>query len=391
MYNQLFEINQSYSVAFADYVRLKEQEGKSIIKMQTGDPDFPTHFSIVSGAKKALKSGETKYCNSRGLINLRNAISVKLFKENNLRVSSENILITHGAVHAINITIRALVNKGDECIIIEPYWRSYEANIILCGGTPVIVKANINDGFKLKASEVIKKITSKTKIVIINTPNNPSGAVYDKEELEKLVQYLYDRKIYLISDEVYESVIFSGKKHYSVGSNSLNSKYVISIFSFSKSHSMTGWRIGYLVATTNLIDQLLKLSQFSITSISPFIQFGALEALVNIEAKNYSSQMVKIYESRRDLITKLIRNTWLINNLIVPDGAFYALVNIERFNKKSIDFVMEMVDLYGVAFTPGIAFGDSMDNFIRICFATSEQNIEVAINALIIHYNSFIK
>lgn len=390
MFKQIFKINQSYSVAFADYVRIIEKNGRPIIKMQTGDPDFATHPSIVSAAENALQKGETKYCDSRGLVLLRNEIANKLKVVNKINASCNNILITHGAVHAISVTIRALVNIGDECIIIEPFWRSYESNIILCGGKPVILKLDIKNGFKLKAKDLLDKITNKTKLVIINTPNNPSGAVYEREELEVLAKYLYEKKIYLISDEVYESIIFSGKKHYSIGSNPLTCEYIISVFSFSKSHAMTGWRIGYVVASNQLIDQFLKLSQFSITSLSPFIQIGALEALINPNAQLYSNHMTITYENRRQLILNFIHKTWLEEHLIIPEATFYALIDVSIFNKNSLDFVMEMVDSYGIAFTPGIAFGDLMDNYIRFCFASTDQNIELALNSLIDYHSKKI-
>ncbi len=226
-------IQQSYSVAFADFVRESEAEGRKIIKMQTGDPDFATHPKIVAAAHTALLSGETKYCDSRGLLSLREALAKKLVYKNNLFVSAKNnILITNGAVHGIAMAIRAILNPGEECIIIEPYWRAYEANVILAGGTPVIVQGNHEKDFMLEADRVLERITSRTKIIIINSPNNPSGAVYKREELSKLVRGAAERGVYVISDEVYEALLFDGNKHFSPASDPEIFEWIISIFSF---------------------------------------------------------------------------------------------------------------------------------------------------------------
>ena len=384
MLDHLSKIKQSYSVAFADYVRSKEQEGRKIVKMQTGDPDFKTHDVIVEAAQKALNGGDTKYCDSRGLITLRRAISEKLLISNHIIADPQNnILVTHGAVHGICMAIRALVNPGDECIILEPYWRSYEANVILAGGVPIIVKTNPSKQFQLESFEILKKITLKTRLIILNSPNNPSGAVYTPEELKSIAKIAAEKGIYIISDEVYESIVFNGAFHYSIASDPAVFNMVISVFSFSKTHAMTGWRIGYLSAAKEVIDEIIKLSQFSITSISPFSQQAALAALQNTEAIVYSKMMSSEYENRRDFILNMIKGTWLEDFATIPLGTFYVLIDISSTGKKSLELAMQIVDDSNVSFTPGIAFGDSMDNYLRLCFATSMENIEYAINALL--------
>ena len=383
-YESLGLIQQSYSVAFADFVRESEKGGRKIIKMQTGDPDFATHPNIVKAAHEALRKGETKYCDSRGLLLLREALVKKLANENNIFASAQNnILITHGAVHGIAMAIRAMLNPGDECIIIEPYWRAYEANIILAGGIPIIVKANSEKCFTLEADEVLERITPRTKIIIINTPNNPSGAVYKQEELAKLARGAAERGVYIISDEVYEALLFDSNQHYSPASDPETFEWIISVFSFSKSHSMTGWRIGYVVANKTLIEEILKLSQYSVTSISPYNQLGALMALNDNEVATYARAMYKEYEKRRDRIFKMVNGTWLEKSMIFPEGAFYILIDLSRFNLSSLELAKKIVSRYDVAFTPGIAFGDAMDSYLRMCFASSNKNIDSAIKALI--------
>lgn len=384
MFTNLSKIRQSYSVAFADYVRARESEGQRIVKMQTGDPDFSTHPNVIKAAHDALLKGETKYCDSRGLLKLRNALSDKLLVENNIKCSaSDNILITHGAVHGIGMAVRALINPGDECIIIEPYWRAYEMNVILAGGIPIIVQSSRETGFQLVAERVIERITPRTRVIIINTPNNPSGAVYERNELVKLATAAAERGIYVISDEVYESIVFHGAKHFSMASDPAIFDWVISVFSFSKTYAMTGWRIGYLVASKNLIDEVLKLSQFSVTSLSPFGQLAAITALHDAEVQLYVESMRKKYEKRSERIASSISGTWLEQAMTLPQGAFYSMIEVKKFGLPSLELAKKIVDSANVSFTPGIAFGDGMNGYLRMCFATSDDNIDCAINALL--------
>lgn len=380
----LAKIQQSYSVAFADYVRACEREGRTIVKMQTGDPDFATHPNVIQAAYQALLKGETKYCDSRGLLSLREALSRKLVAKNKIVASvQENILVTHGAAHGIGMAIRALINPGDECIICEPFWRSYQMNVILAGGVPVIVQASPEAGFQLEPAKLLARITPRTRAIIINTPNNPSGAVYDRDDLTKLASGAAARGVYIISDEVYESIVFDSRSHYSIASDPSVFEWTISAFSFSKTYAMTGWRIGYLAANKSIIDELLKLSQFSVTSLSPYNQIAALVALNDEDVGVYAETMRAEYEKRRNRISAAIVGTWLEQTMTCPEGAFYALIDVSKFGVPSLEFAKRIVDSASVSFTPGIAFGDGMDGFLRMCFATSEANIDLAINALI--------
>lgn len=384
MFDNLADIQQSYSVAFADFVREHELAGRRIVKMQTGDPDFATHPGVVEAAHGALLKGETKYCDSRGLPALRDALVKKLAVENGIRVAGRNnVLVTHGAVHAIGMAIRAVLNRGDECIICEPYWRAYQSNVILAGGVPVIVPTRRETGFQLEADRVLERITPRTKAIIINTPNNPSGAVYHRAELRRLAAGASERGVYVISDEVYESLVFGAAHHFSVASDPAAFDRTISVFSFSKTHAMTGWRVGYVAATAPFIDEMLKLSQFSVTSLSPFNQLAALAALTRADARDYAGTMRAEYGKRRERIVAAIQGTWLEQAVTVPSGAFYALIDTSRFKLPSLQLAQRLVDSASVAFTPGIAFGDAMDGYLRMCFATSNDNIDRAVAALI--------
>ncbi len=377
-------IDQSYSVAFADHVRQLEYSGLKVFKVQTGDPEYPTHERIVEAAQEALSNGETNYCDSRGLKELRLGIVRKLQTFNKIDcLADENVLVTHGAVHGISIAIKAILNPGDECIIIEPYWRSYESNVILAGGIPIMVRLSEHNGFQLNADLVLASITERTRLVIINTPNNPSGAIYDKHELSKLSEFVAKKSIYLISDEVYEAITLDGQEHYSMASDPRVFPWVISIFSFSKTYAMTGWRIGYLVASKALIDNMLKLSQYSATCISPFIQKAAITALSDITCAKWVDRMRVDYRDKREFLRNLIENTWLEFRCLLPQGAFYVLIDISEFNKSSFDLAKVIASRYSVSFTPGIAFGDSMDGYLRLSLTAPIENIKEAITSLV--------
>ncbi len=383
MYKKLLNISQSNSVSFADYVRRLELEGRELIKMQTGDPDFPTHPAVVKQAQEAIAGGQTKYCDSRGLLVLREALARKLEKENNILADPlREILVTHGAVHGISLAIRALVDPGDEIILCEPFWRAYQADIVLAGALPVIIRLDPKQHFQLDAERVLAAITPKTRAIIINSPNNPSGAVYDEAQLRRLALGAAEGSLFLICDEVYENILFGDRQHYSPRSDRELARWIISVFSFSKTHAMTGWRIGYLVADGVLVDELLKLSQFSVTSLATFSQLAALTALKDQDAQTYSKKMRSTYGDRRNLLASHSIGSWLEHAITLPQGTFYTLVDCREFRLPSTELAKFVVDRWGIAFTPGVAFGDSMDGYLRMCFATSESNVVQALDAL---------
>jgi aspartate/methionine/tyrosine aminotransferase len=384
VYKKLLDVQQSYSVAFADFVRVQESRGKHIVKMQTGDPDFPTHPEVIDAAQAAMANGHTKYCDSRGLLALREALANKLLVCNNIHADPhQNLLVTHGAVHAVGMAIRAIVNDGDEVIILEPYWRAYESNVILAGGVPVFVRLDATRNFELIADAVLEAITPRTRLIIINTPNNPSGVVFSRTELQKLALGAAERGIYLLCDEVYEALVFDGHHHYSPASDLNIAQWIISIFSFSKTYAMTGWRIGYLCANASLVDEMLKLSQFSVTSLSPFSQMAALHALTSPSLTAYAEKMRDAYQIRLTHIMTRLSHTYLEPLATKPNAAFYMLFEMSKFDTSSLNLAKRIVDESGVAFTPGIAFGNSMDNYLRMCFATSHSNIDLAIDSLL--------
>ena len=377
----------SYSVNFADYVRDLEQKGKNIIKLQTGDPFFSTHSSIITTAISAMNSGKTKYCDSQGLLEFRKAICKKLLSANSIDASVSNILVTHGAVQGLSIILNYLIDDGDECLILEPYWRAYEANTKINNGNPIILEPDSNNKFDLDVSKLKSKITKRTKAIIINTPNNPSGAIYKESELKELYELADKEDFFIISDEVYESITYDDNKHFSIGSLEKKPNRVISLFSFSKTYSMTGWRIGYIHASSKLIGEFLKFNQFNITSVPEFSQLACLEALQGTESATYIKEMNSYYNENRLLIIKMLKGTWLENATIIPSGSFYCLIKFEDTQDDPLFLAKKIVDEVGVSLTPGIAFGDNMKNYLRLCFACQRDMLKDAIRRLV-NYNT---
>lgn len=376
------KIEKSISVSFADSVREMERKGETILKLQTGEPYFQTHKNIIKSAYDALNNGYTKYSDSRGLISLRKEISKKLLIKNKIKANPlSNILITNGAVHGISIAIKAIVNKGDEVVIIEPYWKAYESCVLLSGGVPKILNTK-DDNFNINTDLIENALTPKTRLVIINSPNNPSGSIYNEKELSLLAKKLFNKKIYMICDEVYEDIILENEVHFSPASLSKFSKYIISIYSFSKSFAMTGWRIGYLVANENIIDKCLILSQFSITNVPPFTQIAAEEALINEDVKKNTIFMLNEYKNRLVIIKNIIKGTWLEKAITLPKGTFYVLIDISSFNKTSFEFANSFLKKHKIAITPGLAFGINMDKYVRICFSEQPKNIKKCFECL---------
>lgn len=389
-------IAESINVELANSIRQLESTGEKITKMQTGDPDFATPEFICLAAQAAMNNGDTHYCASNGQLALRTALKNKLITKNNLTcVDESNILITHGAVHGVYVVMQTLINPQDEVIIISPYWMPYASNIELAGAKPVIVESKMSDGFIPQIAEIIAATTNKTKAIIINSPNNPTGCVYDQSSLQLIADHCVKHDIYLISDEVYEDIIYGSyvgngdkdnhyqRQHISVQTLVPDYKKVVTLFSFSKSYAMTGWRIGYLVANTALIAQMNKLSQYITTSINSFVQAGALAAIENEQSPHALTHMLEIYAKRRAIIKDIIKGTWLEAATVFPEGTFYVFIDISQFELDSMTFVQQLIKHKKVAFTPGIAFGDNCNHYIRMTFASNETAIKCALTHLV--------
>lgn len=340
------------------------------INLGLGEPDFNVPENVKEAMKKAIDEDFTHYSPNKGFPELQESIVKKLDRDNNIKTEAENILVTAGASEALYICAETFFDRGDEVILPDPSFLSYKSCIEVCGSKPVFADCYMENDFKLKAEDVIKKVTEKTKAIILNSPSNPTGAVMDKEDIKALADLATDENILIISDEIYEKIIYD-KKHISPGAYSEN---VITINGFSKSHAMTGLRVGYINANKEIFsDETLKIHQYAVACASSISQKGAIEALNGPD--DSVKKMVKEYKRRRDLITSSL------NSLGYPtpkaEGAFYVFPQIDN----ALDFVKKAGES-GVITVPGAAFGPNGENHVRMSYANSYENIKIAMERL---------
>ena len=327
--------------------------------------DTPQH--IKDACVKALEDGETKYTPAAGLLPLREAIAAKFIGDNNLEYSPQDIVVSCGAKHSCYNAILAVCEPEDEVIIPAPYWTSYPEMVRMAGGTPVIVETKEENGYKITAEEFEDAMTPRTKMIILNSPNNPTGAVYSKEELEKIGEVASYEDILILSDEIYEKITYDGAEHVSIASISEELKNLtITVNGLSKAYSMTGWRVGYIGAPTPIAKAIANLQSHSSSAPTTFAQHGAVAAIQG--EQGVVSDMRDEFDMRRQYMMGRFQS---ISNVrtITPQGAFYFLVNIGPMGIKSLNFAEKLLSRQSVAVVPGIAFG--VDETIRFSYATS--------------------
>ncbi len=356
-------------------VNLMRQNGVKVIDFGTGDPGFTTPDQIIECAYMKMKNGFTHYSPSAGLKKLKDSVRDKLVTDNGIEYASDEIVITHGAKGAIYNVLRVLCDPSDEVIIPAPYYPGYIGMIRLAGAIPRILVTSEKDNFKLTVPALDQMITDKTKVVIINTPSNPVGTVYTKQELEKIADYLACKNISVISDEIYEKLLYGDCVHYSFASLGKKVKdFTFTVNGFSKTYAMTGWRIGYVAGPSAVISTVARLQSQSLSCLSPFSQLACVSALENDQ--ECVNEMVKEYTRRKDYMCKRLNQMDL--NFPKPEGAFYVFPNILNYlnhNYKdqkvntSQDFANLLLEEEKVALLFGPAFG--IENHIRLTFAVS--------------------
>lgn len=348
------------------------KEGKDICNLSAGEPDFDAPNEILKATSEAIFDGYTKYGPASGDLELRKAIAEKLQTQNNLNVEYENVMVTNGAKQAIYNLFQVLLNDGDEVIIPAPYWLSYPQMVRLAGGKPVFLNSSAEDGFKINIQDLKSKISPKTKFIIINSPNNPTGRVMPKEELLQIAELVRENKnINILSDEIYELILKKEFKHLSLASLATDLKERIFIINgFAKGWAMTGWRVGYLVGQKDVIKASSALQSQSTSNVCSFVQRGALEALkINRE---FFLEINSHYDLRREVLYKGLKN---IEGLFIypPNGAFYAFPRLPNKSMTSVEFCKRILNDYGLVVVPGKPFGD--DQCIRISCASSKEKI----------------
>lgn len=368
-------------------------EGISVIGFGAGEPDFNTPEYIINGAKKALDIGFTKYTPAAGMPELKKAICDKFLTDNGLEYTPDQIVVSNGAKSSLYHAICAVVEEGDEVIIPTPFWLTYPELVKLAGGVCVYIKAGKESNYKITADQLKDAITDKTKCLILNTPNNPTGAVYSLDELKAIAKVCEEKGILVISDEIYEKLVYAGEKHYSIASLSDYMKeHTVVVNGMSKSYSMTGWRIGYIGAPKTIAKAVSSMQSHTTSNACSISQYASMVALTDTEGVEFIEKMQKIFDERR--IYMLQRLSKMENVICIePKGAFYVFVDISNFIGKEFDGVkidgsLSFADCAlkkGVALIPGVAFGD--DKSIRLSYAISMEDIKEGLN----RFEEFIK
>lgn len=357
------------------------RQGIDVISFGVGEPDFDTPANVKKAAAQALDQGKTKYTPATGIHELKVAIQQKLARENNLHYDVSEILVTVGAKHALFGLTQVMFEEGDEVIVPAPYWVSYVEQIKVTGATPVIVETDEAEGFRMTAKQLKAALSPRTRAVMLNTPSNPTGAVYRQEHLEELAAVAVEANLAVISDEIYEPFIYSGSNHVSIGAlNPQIKALTLLVHGVSKSHSMTGWRIGYLAGDKRVIDAVASLQSHSTSNPNSIAQWAAVEALTGSQEPVY--EMVREFERRRDYLVDRLRALPGVE-CAVPEGAFYVFPNVKgvfgrTYQGKRIDDSMSLCQLLlneaHVSIVPGSAFGT--EGYVRISYATSMANLE---------------
>ena len=372
------KVPPSLTLAIAAKAKAMKAQGIDVCSFSTGEPDFDTPQHIKDGAKLALEQGKTKYGPASGEPSLREAIAKKLRNDNQLNYTAENVIVTNGGKHSLFNLMLAFIEGGDEVIIPAPYWLSYPEMVKLAGGTPVIVETTAENGYKITPEQLRQAITPNTKLFILNSPSNPTGMVYTPDEIKTLAEIIVDRDLWVVSDEIYEKILYDGAEHLSIGAlgDEIFKRTIISN-GFAKSYAMTGWRVGYLAGPKELIKATSIIQSHSTSNVCTFAQYGAIAALES--SQDCVAQMLAAFTERRTAILDRVKSISKLS-CPTPKGAFYVFVDISKTGMKSLAFCEALLEDQQVAVIPGIAFG--ADNCIRLSYATDLASIEKGMDRL---------
>lgn len=386
--------NIAPSMTLAVDSKLKQMiaDGAKVYGFGVGEPDFDTPKYIRDAAVEAMNKGFTRYTPAQGTMDLRKAICAKLERENNLKYEPNQIIASSGAKHSLSNAFAAILNPGDEVVVPIPYWVSYTEIIKLNDGVPVLVSTKKENNFKMTKEELVNALTPKSKAILINSPSNPTGAVYSEQELRDIAEVAVENNLYVVADEIYERLTYDGKKHISIASFGNEIKELtILINGMSKSYAMTGWRLGYAAGNEKIIKAMSSIQSHAVSHPSSITQYASAAALNG--SQDDLKRMVQEFEKRRMYMYERI-NAMEGLSCIKPEGAFYVYVDISSYLGKelcgvklnsSLDFAQVMLEKGHVAVIPGNAFGT--DSYIRLSYATSMENIRDGLNA----FENFVK
>ena len=385
--NRASKIKPSPTLAIDAKAKAMKAEGVDIVSFGVGEPDFDTPDNIKEAAIKAIRDGFTKYTPVGGIDPLKDAIIEKFRKDNNLNYMRDEIIVSCGAKHSLYNIAQALFGPGDEILIPSPYWVSYPDQVVLNDAIPVFVKTYETDSFMVKTKAIESHITKRTKALILNSPSNPTGLTYDKKTLERIAEIVLKHNLYVISDEIYEKLLYDGVLHFSIASldNDIKNKTIV-VNGLSKAYAMTGWRIGYAAGPKEIIKAMTNIQSQSTSNPTSIAQKASVEALTG--PQDFINTMLTEFDMRRKfLISEL--NSIPGMSCLTPTGAFYAFPNTSRIYGKSIDnrkissssdLALYLLEKAKVALVHGEAFGD--DNYIRLSYATSINEIKKGVNRI---------
>lgn len=357
----------------------KAQSIPGVIRLEFGEPDLDTPQHIKDAAYKALQEGATKYTSSFGIRQLRVSIAEKMMRENGVKCDLNNVVVTTGATSALSLAVLTVLNPKDEILIPDPGWANYVPIARIGGAVPVGYPLYEKNDFGLDRDVLRKLITPKTKMILINSPSNPTGAVLSADQLKAIGELAIKHNILILTDEVYEKFVYDGEKHVSLASFPKFRDYVITVNSFSKTYSMTGWRLGYAVAPEEFAEAMGRLNGSTNSCTATMTQFAAIEALKG--SQDCVSEMVSAFAKRRKVVLDGFAEIPRIS-CSPPKGAFYAFVNISKTGYDSNTLAMKFLTEGHVATVPGIAFGSQGEGYIRIAYANSEENLKRAVSKM---------
>ena len=355
------------------------QGKKGLVSFGIGEPDFVTPAHIREAAKKALDEGYTRYTPNLGFPEFRKALTIKLNQKNKISVTPEEVVVTSGGTEALFFSFYTLINPGDEIIIPDPGFVTYESQVYFAGGTPVHFSLRGENNFHPNLEELKNCVTSKTKAILLNSPSNPTGAAFNEEELLAISQLAQEKDLFVISDELYEDIVYNGREHISIASLPGMKEKTISIFGFSKSYAMTGWRLAYLAAPLNLVKEIAKLLQNTAVCANSVAQRAGLAAIQG--SQDCVKEMFAAYNERRNVLTKGLNEIKGLS-CYAPEGTFYTFVNIKETGMSAEELSMYLLEECKVVTVPGTAFGTQGEGYIRLSFATSLEDIKEGIKRI---------
>lgn len=375
--HQLDRIRQSATVAMADRILALKAGGKPILGLQVGDPDFATPAAVVESAARALRDGLTHYGPSRGLPELRDAVAVKLLRDEGVACDpGSEILVTHGGIHAYYVALQSILNPGDEVLVPDPSWATHANLVVVLRGEAVRVPAPAEHGFLPTLEAWRRALTPKTRAIVLNYPSNPTGACPDRPYLQALQDLARDRGLWIVSDEVYGNLHYDGRPASAAACEGAQERTLL-VNSLSKTYAMTGWRVGFLAAPAAVVENALKAGQNSITCVAPFVQKAAAFALTDPEVQRAAAAMREGYARRREAVLRLAREAGDGPvKVAAPQGAFYFFLDFRALGLSSGEICERILEEAGVGLVPGSAFGAQGEGFVRMTIAAADEVVE---------------